>query len=240
MVKAVKSRQSKRMPATWVKALSYDALPLQTIAETVKEYAETGSCPMLFDGTPMDLAHELYTLWCKRSTVVFGGFMTPPWAAKWLARLLDLHAYDVVLDPCAGIGSLVYAAIDNGAQSAGFEIQPGVVEIARALGLNVQCIDFLNQVNLPEVLEITAVMINPPFGNMLGHADIAVPFLEKVLAYHVPVAAILPYGWWEKTPKKYARIRDSYAVLQRETLDATTFLPLSRIVTEMMLLEPQI
>lgn len=206
------------------------------MASAVQHYIEHGDHPeMAFTGTALELANALYTESRKRIQPALGAYFTPPDVAARMADSLRLTPSMVVLDPCAGIGNLMHAVIERGAYTVGWELQFRLAHLAQILGYAVTIGNGL----AVDTVAPDAVIINPPFGNMQGHADIAVEFMRGAAAYGVPVAAILPRGWLTQARKSHREVATLYDVVDSEDLPAATFAPLTSIVTTRYLLLPR-
>lgn len=196
------------------------------------------SCEFVFSGSPLELANAIYLFWHKRSkgSINGGFFPTPLPVALDLARMLPGDVGTKVLDPGAGFGNLSWAAMQEGYDAVGVEIGTEWAELASLFGLPVTQGDFLGGYQTPK---FDAVMVNPPFGNLFGHKDIAVDFMTRIADWSAGgtyVAAILPNGWLDKADKAHRAVIERYLVSARDSLPADTFKPLTSVGTEMCLL----
>jgi hypothetical protein len=100
----------------------------------------------------------------------FQQFSTPPALAFLAAKLLDLRADDIVLEPSAGTGSLAIWPQVVGVRVVCNEINDRRrALLATELGLETHAVDaeLLNDV-LPTEIRPTVVLMNPPFSAMGG------------------------------------------------------------------------
>jgi len=230
------ARVKKYSLSYWVKQRRGYAFAREYMVPAVSIYYGTGAHPEIeFVGTAIEFANALYRENYKRGGVNLGAFLTPLDVAGQLADSLGDITGKTVLDPCAGIGNLVYAVGQRGGFSAAWEYQPILASIAQHMGINVLERDGLTENDAKP----DAIIINPPFGNMLGHTDIAIPFMLCAADYGVPVAAILPSYWLEKTEKRYQAVAERFRVLREESLPDGTFTPLTNSSTKRYLLEPR-
>lgn len=111
-------------------------------------------------------------------------FPTPPELAARVAEAADIRQGLSVLEPSAGTGNLVRAALDKGASvMVAVEVSHGVAESLRgrfvADSVSIQCRDFLSME--PETPpQFDRVVMNPPFENAadIKHVQHAIRFLK--------------------------------------------------------------
>lgn len=221
----------------WVKSHSaFDWDQLYPVA--VEAFVREGAHPEVdFDGTAIDFANQLHQEHWRRGKPYCGAYFTPPAVARDMVRSLGVLPGMIVLDPAAGCGNLLWAVQEAGGRPTGVEWQGYLARAAQVLGFDVAQGDYLQQERGNGTTHPDAVIINPPFGRQWDHADIAVEFMRVVAGYGVPVAAILPRGWLDKTQRKYLDVRERYRVVEHEDLPDGTFAPLTGIATTRYLLE---
>lgn len=106
---------------------------------------------------------------------LLGEFHTPPVMAQWVADNIFLAAGAKVLDPCAGIGSLLwpFMEMDRNYQLEAIELSSEAAQVLQRLfpALDARHADAFDHM---ERIEGTAdfVLMNPPFGALSG-ADTA-------------------------------------------------------------------
>ncbi len=227
--------------AYWVKQNTrFVSQPETVLLDAIKTYAECGEHPALaFTGTPLELANALYIEWRKKPGAYPGLFPTPLDVALRAAQLLELQPGQRVLDVGSGLGNLSWAVRECGGVPIGVEVQPWAQQVNQALGLGAVCADFLDGYRPPE---FDAVIVNPPYGRVYGHADAALDFMLRIAGLSpsgVRVAAILPSGFMDegKARKAYAEMRRFFHVIKQEPLPPDTFKPLTTTPTTLYLLQ---
>jgi predicted RNA methylase len=199
------------------------------------EYKARGEHPEIdFTGDLLAFANALHNERFRRGGPYGCAYFTPPDVAARMAVSIGAAPGMLVFDPCCGVGNLLQAAHSRGATVQGCEIQWDLAIVCQLVGYPVDIVDWLEDVELKHGAD--ALVINPPFGKVWPHADIAVPFMERVARYHVPVAAVLPRGWLDKSQKKYQTVRERFSVLEAEDLPPGTF-ALTQVATTRYLLE---
>ncbi len=209
------------------------------IAQMVEDQAAGKDIPIVFEGTPLELANELYKEWGKRNNRCnqwFPGFYpTPLEVGRAMVQELDIPPNGTVLDPGCGFGNLTVAVkeLRPDAQPLTAEIGYFQRRIAKVvLGYEPDISDFLDCQTVPVP---DAVIANPPFGRIFGHGDIAMDFLNKiadVCETGTHAAIILPSNYWGKTrPKARCQTLERFRVLGRNDLDGETFAPLTCVNT---------
>ena len=97
----------------------------------------------------------------------FGQFDTPSTVARKVAFLAKIKPYDKVLEPSCGVGNLIIAAIEQGAQVWANEIDPKRAAVVRSIAgvVRVSTTDFLLLRPLDPAIppDYDAVVMNPPF-----------------------------------------------------------------------------
>jgi protein-L-isoaspartate O-methyltransferase len=88
-------------------------------------------------------------------------FPTPPDLAERMAELADVQPGHRVLEPSAGTGNLLRAALDQEATVLGVEINQTLVDGLRAKGWNVERADFLTCNG--DLGTFDRILMNPPF-----------------------------------------------------------------------------
>lgn len=100
---------------------------------------------------------------------LLGEFYTPSVMAQWVADNTFFAAGAKVLDPCAGIGSLLCPLMDQGYQLEAIELSHEAAQVLRRLfpALDARHADAFDHM---ERIEGTAdfVLMNPPFGALSG------------------------------------------------------------------------
>jgi predicted RNA methylase len=148
--------------------------------------------------------HEVFGEALRSGVVVHAkktrqAFYTPEPVARRVAKLAQLHKNDIVLEPSAGGGALVWAAIEAGAflvvavEQDATACSALTTEVARrALGdrVQVRCSDFLEctprvgfeaKKRATDIATVNAVVMNPPFtgGQDIDHVRHAAKFLQR-------------------------------------------------------------
>lgn len=144
-----------------------------------------------------------------------GFFPTPPTLAALLAADLDIGPGSRVLEPSAGSGALVRAAIVRGAKVVCVERDTARYHELCALGADVEVIDtndFMSEFKLKG--DISHVLMNPPFGRVgLGdHLD-HVRKAWLLLQTNGPrgkLGAILPASVKFRTDRRHEEFRTWY------------------------------
>lgn len=97
-------------------------------------------------------------------------FSTPPTIAFTAARLANITSADVVLEPSAGIGGLALWGKAWGAKVYGNELSKRRLAFLNELGLDGTFNENAEQINnvLPDDVQPTVVIMNPPFSSTAG------------------------------------------------------------------------
>lgn len=97
-------------------------------------------------------------------------FSTPPTIAFTAARLANITSDDVVLEPSAGIGGLALWGKAWGAKVYGNELSKRRLAFLNELGLDGTFNENAEQINnvLPDDVQPTVVIMNPPFSSTAG------------------------------------------------------------------------
>ena len=97
-------------------------------------------------------------------------FSTPPTIAYTAARLANITSDDVVLEPSAGIGGLALWGKAWGAKVYGNELSKRRLAFLNELGLDGTFNENAEQINnvLPDDVQPTVVIMNPPFSSTAG------------------------------------------------------------------------
>ncbi len=97
-------------------------------------------------------------------------FSTPPTIAFTAARLANITSDDVVLEPSAGIGGLALWGKAWGAKVYGNELSKRRLSFLNELGLDGTFNENAEQINnvLPDDIQPTVVIMNPPFSSTAG------------------------------------------------------------------------
>lgn len=97
-------------------------------------------------------------------------FSTPPTIAFTVARLANITSDDVVLEPSAGIGGLALWGKAWGAKVYGNELSKRRLAFLNELGLDGTFNENAEQINnvLPDDVQPTVVIMNPPFSSTAG------------------------------------------------------------------------
>lgn len=97
-------------------------------------------------------------------------FSTPPTIAFTAARLANITSDDVVLEPSAGIGGLALWGKAWGAKVYGNELSKRRLAFLNVLGLDGTFNENAEQINnvLPDDIQPTVVIMNPPFSSTAG------------------------------------------------------------------------
>lgn len=97
-------------------------------------------------------------------------FSTPPTIAFTAARLANITSDDVVLEPSAGIGGLALLGKAWGAKVYGNELSKRRLAFLNELGLDGTFNENAEQINnvLPDDVQPTVVIMNPPFSSTAG------------------------------------------------------------------------
>jgi len=106
-----------------------------------------------------------------------GFFPTPRAVVSLMLDHADIRAGHSVLEPSAGKGDLIKAALSLGATVRGYEINYTLAEHCHKQGFDVRCCDFLDTV---PIVKFDRVLMNPPFerGIDARHIRHAVQFLK--------------------------------------------------------------
>jgi len=104
-----------------------------------------------------------------------GQFFTPRWIAKGLAKWVMACKPDHILDPAVGLGILLDECRRQGYEGAllGYDVDKSIVDewdayLARQLGVQVKCQDFLDSESVP----IASAIVNPPY-NRFQNRDLS-------------------------------------------------------------------
>ncbi len=234
--KSLIKKKPKYSLAWWVKQNGDDKSMLQM----VKDHTAGMELPIDWTGNTLDLANALYLEWGKRrgraGSWYPGFYPTPMPIAQRLADSLNLSFGDKVLDPGCGFGNLSMAVkqIEPGADVISIEHNIWIGEMAEAvLGRPVHHENFLS----PEhpIPPFNAVIVNPPFGNCYGVANIEVDFMTKIAELSVTgtrVAAVLtPLFFLKTSQKKYRKVQELFEIVDEEPLPDGTFKPLTGVNT---------
>ncbi len=149
---------------------------------------------------------------------LLGEFHTPPVMAQWVSDNISFADGSRILDPCAGIGSLLWPLMNRGYRLEAIELSQEADQVLRRLfpSLDVLHADAFDHM---ERIEGTAdsVLMNPPFGAAVASLDVAREicrsgvklsqhlFLElavRALKYNGTGVIIGPYNLIDRIPKK--------------------------------------
>lgn len=151
---------------------------LAQIAKLTPLRAEARQKAQAFRQAQTGAAQAQETLDLMRSlSHVPGFFPTPRAVIERMIQLLCIKAGNSVLEPSAGKGDLIKAALAQGARVEGYERNFTLAEHCTKLGYDVRCSDFLEVVPRPE---FDCVIMNPPFDHGIDEKHIrhAAKFLK--------------------------------------------------------------
>lgn len=160
-----------------------------------------------------------------------GQFFTPAEMSEELAGVLPIlnNSEIKVLDPCAGIGHLLWPWADMSCQLVAYELERECVEIGKRLFPSVEWhgeipFDCLDQIEG----QFDFVVMNPPFNTRRG-MDPGVRmcegrctksehvFLELAVRACKPdgqIGVIAPFNYWERIPKKLRAWLEDKVILE--------------------------
>lgn len=212
------------------------------ITTAVRVYREQGEHPQCdFTGTPLEFANAVYGEWAKRGVQHPGLYPTPLRIAQEMAGYLDLRPGLRVLDPGCGFGNLSHAVktLEPEAVTLPLELSSFPLGLAQTIdGIGARFGDFLD-LDIP-VPEFDAVIANPPFGRVYGHAAAEVEFMHRIADLARPgtrCVVILPAMFWTKENKKLEALRERFDVLASQPLGPETFHPLTQVASMLSLVE---
>lgn len=182
-------------------------------------------------GDELSIAHALYNAYLRKQKSKDGRYITPPEVAVQLVISLGLRPGMRVLDPCAGIGSLLWQARLTGAEVCGYEIDYRAWCVARQMGLNITNGNYFVDSNLNRVLKPDAVLLVPPFTRIHKYEELAGAFLEDVARYHVQVSCLLT---------DYIKLPDGYAILEKDSYGDGVYAPLIKVDMTRYLLQSMV
>jgi len=149
-----------------------------------------------------------------------GQYFTPISMARLLVGYLSIYwgeGYSV-LDPCAGVGHLLYPLVDTGVRLVAYEIEEECVRIGRKLFLDIEWHWDIPFDHLEDIEgQFSCVVINPPFGTRRGMAPgdemcegrcslSEHIFFELAVRACVPggqIGVIAPYNFIQKFPRAF-------------------------------------
>ena len=229
--------------AVWTKrATQFNSQPEIKIAEAVRLFVAQSEHPEInFTGTPLELVNAIYLEWRKRAPYP-GLYPTPLAVARQAADWLGVQPGQRVLDPGSGFGNLSWAVQQCGGVPIMVEFGWTAYHLAQAVwdqtGLAITYADFLDGYHPPT---FDAVIVNPAFGPVFGHADAARDFMTRIADLSpsgTRVAAILPGDYLRKErPGRHVAMQQRYRILRECDLPPTTFKPLTTIRTTLYLLD---
>lgn len=179
-------------------------------------------------GDELSVAVALYNAYLSKEKSKAGRYVTPPEVAVQMVIALGLRPGMRALDPCAGIGSLLWQARLTGADVCGYETDYRAWCVSRRMGLNITNGNYFVDSNLNRVLKPDAVLLVPPFTRTRKYEELTGAFLDDVEKYHVQVSCLLP---------DYVRVSDNYAILEKEPLGEDVYAPLIRLGVTRYLLQ---
>ena len=179
----------------------------------------------------LSVAHALYNAYLHKERFKAGRYATPPEVAVQLVIALGLRLGMRVLDPCAGIGSLLWQARLTGAEVYGYETGYRAWSVAKRMGLNVTNGDYFVDSEMNHVLRPHAVLLVPPFSRNKKYDNLALRFLKDSAKYHTQVSCLLPDD---------IHIPPEYAVLEKDPLGDGVFLPLIKVSMTRYLLQSMV
>lgn len=151
---------------------------------------------------------------------ISGFFPTPPEVAAQMIELLDLKPVDPVLEPSAGIGTLMEAvrAACPTITVAGFEINSALALVCEKKGLSVEVKDFLEV--SPEDREsygTKKIVMNPPFedGADMAHVMHAYKFLRP----GGRLVSVMSKGAFFRSDRKSLIFRDWFSQVNGYDID---------------------
>jgi len=151
-----------------------------------------------------------------------GQYFTPPEMARHLLSYLDIPWYGgdgySVLDPCAGVGHLLWPLIDTDIELVAYELEEECVKIGRKLFPDVEWYWEIPSDHMDKLEgRFSCVVLNPPFNTRRG----IVPLQEMARGVctkseHVffalavracmpngQIAVIAPYNFMDRWPKSF-------------------------------------
>jgi predicted RNA methylase len=161
-----------------------------------------------FKGTPFDFAIKLHKEFEKTGVVSQSDVTTPQYIAKQMLRVGGVEKGALVLDPCAGFGSLLHAAASMGAKVLGYETDPHYCLLASLLGdYHIRRENFLKYPRAGwRPMAPDVILLNPPVGSRKGDDATSVILCRIHELYKTAdstqIVAILPSGYFTRKAKK--------------------------------------
>jgi predicted RNA methylase len=228
--------------------------PTNEFVDIVSTYATNGNRhpQIAYEGPAPYFAAALYAEHYKRGGGTGSGFFpTNMRIADQMVDWLGAGEGMTILDPGAGFGALGWAVQQRGAKPIMLEWAQWINRIGNAAwgvkltpdlsfdgDLPIALADFVNGYAPPP---FDAVIANPPFGKVFGHAAIEIDFMNKIADCSprgTPVCVLLPNHYLDKErPKAAVEMRARYEVCHEEDQAPGEFKPLTNIATTMYLLE---
>lgn len=164
--------------------------------------------PVDFDGSAFSFSYELYKELVKHGRVPGRSvFFTPIRIGKRLCQEAKIIPGNLVLDPCAGLGCLLLAALGLKAKVYGFEISPWLVTVSRMCRPDLHVIgknflrdpDGVKSYVMPDI-----VLLNPPVGSQQGCVNVAGRMIERIqhLYKNARLIALLPIDYFTKMGRR--------------------------------------
>jgi len=179
-------------------------------------------------GDELSIADALYSAYLNKQKSKDGRYITPPEVAVQMVIALGLRKGMRVLDPCAGIGSLLWQARLTGAEVYGYETDYRAWFVARQMGITLINGDYFTDSDLNHVATPDAVLLTPPFSRGKKYTNLAPKFLKDVAKYHTQVSCLLP----DSVP-----ITPEYSVLEKDPLGNQVYAPMIEVAVTRYLLQ---
>jgi predicted RNA methylase len=158
-------------------------------------------------GTPFKFALSVQKAFEKAGYVGPSDVATPQSIARRMSKVGGVEEGTLVLDPCAGLGSLLHAARVAGAKVFGFEQNPHLCFVASLIGdFHVRRENFLRYPPAERNnLSPDVVLLNPPVGSRAGD-DATGMILRRIhRLYHLndpQIVVILPLQYFSRKAMK--------------------------------------
>jgi hypothetical protein len=144
--------------------------------------------------------------------VSFDQFYTNPDVAMNLYRTLqinlDLHVYDLFVEPSVGTGAFYYLMPDE--KRMGFDIDPSIKDA-------IKC-DFLDHKMDRKIKNIISIG-NPPYGK---RSKLAIEFVNKCMGFSDVIAMVLPISFMKYNTQR--KINNRFGVIYEEILPKNSFI----------------
>jgi len=166
----------------------------EEFVSVVQEYVEDGLHFLDYHKKPFSFLYDLHRLIMEEGALSNSSWSAPRKLALKMVKMAGIEPLDIVIDPCAGIGTLLKVAKQAGARVMGYENQFHIYHATKYAcpELHVVCGDFMTMpARDGDYVRADIVLLFPP-------QDLTYKFLRRIHALYQPcrVVAVLPKGFF--------------------------------------------